>query len=122
MIFIGGISDKNIELMELNPTMCKHCRESCKMNVYKHYYFFHFFFIPLWKWKLNYYVICEDCQTIMQISNEKGEQLEQGEAVEFTLWDLEVRNEGEAPQKTCANCHEKMIKTYQYCPHCGEKI
>ena len=122
MIFIGGVSDKTVMLEDLNVTTCRQCNGTHRMQVFKHYYFFHFFFIPIWKWKLNYYVTCESCQSTMQIPLEKGKNIEQGEMTELTFWDLEVINEGVTPQIICSHCHKKTEKTYHYCPYCGDKI
>ena len=89
MFFIGifGIETKNVELKRLAPTMCKHCRGVEAFNLFKHYHQFHFFFIPLFKWKVEYYIVCEACQLIATIPTEKGQALEMGEPVELTLWD-----------------------------------
>ncbi len=83
MFFIGifGIETKNVELKRLAPTMCKHCRGVEAFNLFKHYHQFHFFFIPLFKWKVEYYIVCEACQLIATIPTEKGQALEMGEPV-----------------------------------------
>ena len=122
MIFIGGINDKRVGLGQLRSVMCKHCRQTHTMDLFKSYYFFHFFFLPLWKWKLNYDVKCEGCQTIMRIPNHLGKTWEQGEDLKLTLWDLEIIKEGASLEQQCKHYHEMLPLTYQYCPHCGKKV
>ena len=124
MFFIGifGIETKNVELKRLAPTMCKNCRGVEAFNLFKHYHQFHFFFIPLFKWKVEYYIVCEACQLIATIPTEKGQALEMGEPVELTLWDQEIVYEPSQIKRRCPKCHEIIDPTYQYCPHCGNHL
>ncbi len=124
MFFIGifGIETKNVELKRLAPTMCKHCRGVEAFNLFKHYHQFHFFFIPLFKWKVEYYIVCEACQLIATIPTEKGQALEMGEPVELTLWDQEIVYKPSQIKRRCPKCHEIIDSTYQYCPHCGNHL
>ena len=124
MFFIGifGIETKNVELKRLAPTMCKHCRGVEAFNLFKHYHQFHFFFIPLFKWKVEYYIVCEACQLIATIPTEKGQALEMGEPVELTLWDQEIVYEPSQIKRRCHQCQEIIDPTYQYCPHCGNHL
>ena len=124
MFFIGvfGMETKNKEIKRLSPMMCKHCRETVAFHLFKHYHQFHFFFIPLLKWKMNYYIVCESCQCIATIPIEKGKALQMGEAVELTLWDQDIIEEPSQIKKRCSNCQEVVDSTYQYCPHCGNHL
>lgn len=124
MFFIGifGIETKNVELKRLAPTMCKHCRGVEAFNLFKHYHQFHFFFIPLFKWKVEYYIVCEACQLIATIPTEKGQALEMGEPVELTLWDQEIVYKPSQIKRRCHQCQEIIDPTYQYCPHCGNHL
>lgn len=124
MFFIGifGIETKNVELKRLAPTMCKHCRGVEAFNLFKHYHQFHFFFIPLFKWKVEYYIVCEACQLIATIPTEKGQALELGEPVELTLWDQEIVYKPSQIKRRCHQCQEIIDPTYQYCPHCGNHL
>lgn len=127
MFFIGifGIETKNQELKELNSISCPCCHQTVPMTLFKHYYVFHFFFIPLIKWKMTYYVVCSNCEIIATISKEKGEKIEAGEELAITYWDLEPLPNStlnlESKFKSCAHCHQSIDSTYEYCPHCGTK-
>lgn len=124
MFFIGifGVETKNVELKPLPATMCKHCRGTEKFTLFKHYRQFHFFFIPLWKWRLEYYIVCDTCQTIAKIPLEKGRALEADEKMELTLWDQEIVYTPSENKRRCHHCHEVVDATYQYCPHCGNHL
>ena len=84
MFFIGifGIETKDQEIGPLTPISCKGCQQTVPMTLFKHFYVFHFFFIPLIKWKTTYYVVCSNCQTIAIIDKEKGQDIEAGRSEE----------------------------------------
>ena len=127
MFFIGifGIDNKFKEIKVLNNFSCKNCNISNGASLVKYYTFFHFFFIPLFKWNEEYYVICNGCKSSFSISKEKGKELERGGDVEVTYWDLkEVNNNYESYYivKRCSRCNREVEDNFEYCPYCGEKI
>lgn len=127
MFFIGifGIETKNQEIGPLTPISCPCCHQTVPMTLFKHYYVFHFFFIPLIKWKITYYVVCSNCQTIALIQKEKGEAIVQGQLSNLTYWDLEPLHTStktvEERSKSCLHCEEIINSDYQFCPHCGKE-
>ena len=124
MFFIGifGIETKDVELKPLPQMMCKDCRETKVFTLFKHYHQFHFFFIPIWKWNIDYYIVCDGCQTIAKIPLEKGKALEAGESVELTLWDQDIVYAPSQMKRRCHGCQAIVEQTYQYCPHCGTHL
>lgn len=127
MFFIGvfGVDNKEKEVKIINNLTCKNCSISTKGRLMKSFTFFHFFFIPLFKWNENYYVICDGCNSIYSISREKGKAIESGECLEITYWDLnEVNNRGENYYsiKRCSKCNKQLDTSFEYCPYCGEKL
>lgn len=125
MFFIGifGIETKDQEIGPLTPISCPKCHQTVPMTLFKHYYVFHFFFIPLIKWKMTYYVVCSSCRTIALIDKEKGQAIESGELSHLTYWDLEPMPSPIASALTyCKHCGQQMDPTYDYCPHCGTPI
>ena len=126
MFFIGvfGIENKEKEIKVLNNFTCKSCNTLTSARIIKHYEFFHFFFIPIFKWNEKYYVECSSCRRIFSISKEKGKSIERGENVEITYWDLhEVNNAyGYNINNVCKNCGKVVDFEYKYCPYCGNEI
>ena len=90
----------------------------------KTYSFFHFFFLPLFKWNEKYYVICNGCNSIFNIDKEKGKAIERGEKSEISYWDLkEVNNSYENYYiRKCPKCNRELENDFEYCPYCGEKL
>lgn len=129
MFFIGvfGIENKEKVVKILDNISCKKCNSVASGKLIKSFDFFHFFFIPLFKWNEKYFVVCDECKTIFSIQKEKGKSIELGESIDITYWDLqEVYNEYNSnyyckPQK-CSNCGNTVEPNFKYCPHCGAKI
>ena len=127
MFFIGifGIEHREKIIKEINNLTCKKCLQNVTGKLVKQYDYFHFFFIPLFKWTEEYYVICNGCKSSFSISKEKGKEIERGGDVEVTYWDLkEVNNNYESYYivKRCSRCNREVEDNFEYCPYCGEKI
>lgn len=129
MFFIGifGIENKDKEIEVLNNLSCKICNKTFSGRLIKNFNFFHFFFIPLFKWNEKYYVVCDQCRSIFSISKEKGKAIENGEQVKITYWDLQEVSNGNHgynynKETICSNCGRKVDPSFQFCPYCGTKI
>lgn len=128
MFFIGifGIENKEKEIKIINNFTCKGCNRLTMGRVIKQYEFFHFFFIPIFKWNEKYYVKCESCNKIFSISKEKGKMIERGENIELTYWDLNEVNNAYGYDyninNVCKNCGKVIDSKYKYCPYCGHEI
>ena len=103
MFFIGifGIDNKFKEIKVLNNFSCKNCNISNGASLVKYYTFFHFFFIPIFKWNEEYYVICNGCNSSFSIPKEKGKAIERGEDIEISYWDLKDNNINRFEYESC---------------------
>ncbi|SFC47462.1 zinc ribbon domain-containing protein [Clostridium uliginosum] len=129
MFFIGvfGIENKNEEIVTLNNLSCKRCNKAIDGKLIKNFDFFHFFFIPLFKWNETYYITCESCNMLYNISKEKGKAIEKGEDVNITYWDLQEMendfyNDDYSSKDICPTCGLSLDKSFKYCPNCGQHI
>ncbi|WP_195262524.1 MULTISPECIES: zinc-ribbon domain-containing protein [unclassified Clostridium] len=128
MFFIGifGIENKEKEIKIINNLTCKSCNRLSMARVIKQYEFFHFFFIPIFKWNEKYYVECESCKKIFSISKEKGKMIEKGENIDITYWDLNEVNSTYGYDyninSVCKSCGKVVDSEYKYCPYCGHEI
>lgn len=129
MFFIGvfGIEDKQIEIETLNNFECKVCSNLQGAKVIKRYNYFHFFFIPLFKWNESYYITCDRCGSVYSIPKEKGKSIENNENVDITYWDIKEVFSGNSNNESCRNticrsCGREVDNSYKYCPYCGQRI
>lgn len=128
MFFIGifGVENKNKEIKILDNISCKICKGTVTGKLIKNYNFFHFFFIPLFKWNETYYVKCTGCKSLYTISKDKGKAIENGENIEITYWDLQEVNiqynsNDYFRENICLRCGREIDSNFTYCPHCGER-
>ena len=129
MLFIGvfGIENKEKIIKETQRIYCKGCNDYIEGKIIKVYSFFHFFFIPLFKWNEKYYVIYNNCNHVYSISKEKGKSIEHDESYEISYWDLKDfqganYENNNAINNKCFRCGRELERDYIYCPYCGEKI
>jgi len=129
MFFIGifGIENKDKEIKKLDNISCKRCNKTISGRLIKNYDFFHFFFIPLFKWNEKYYVVCNQCKSVYTIPRDKGKAIEHDDKIEVTYWDLQEINtqyydNNYYNENRCANCGGELSENFKYCPHCGMKI
>lgn len=129
MFFIGifGIENKDKEIKIIDNINCKRCNKIIRGKLIKNYNFFHFFFIPLFKWNESYYIVCNECNSVYTISKEKGKSIENDDNIQISYWDLqevnnEYNNNGDYGINKCKNCGEEVESRFKYCPHCGSKI
>jgi hypothetical protein len=119
MFFIGGISQKS-EKIEFNQVnVCEICDKFSNIEVYKTYWYFSFFFIPIIKWNKEYFVKLNCCQKISKLDNEIGLKIEKGEITSIDMKNLDFKINS---LKTCLNCGFKTEKDYTYCPKCSNKL
>lgn len=125
MFFIGifGVEDKQKQIKDINTIGCKNCNNS-RHTLVKQYSFFHIFFIPIFKWNIRYFLICNNCNTIYEIPKEKGIRVENGEDSSITYWDLKVieNYNGAQAQLRCSNCGRAVDSNFEFCPYCGERL
>ena len=123
MFFIGvfGIEHREKIIKEINNLTCKKCLQNVTGKLIKEYDYFHFFFIPIFKWHEEYYLLCENCNRVFKVAEEKGKSIENGNDINIDYWDL--KEEGNIyGDNICQNCGRKVDPQYSYCPYCGNKI
>lgn len=125
MFFIGifGVEDKQKHIKDINTVSCKNCNGN-RHKLIKQYSFFHIFFIPIFKWNIRYFLICNNCNTIYEVPKEKGMRAENGEDSAITYWDLEVieNYNGSQAQLRCSHCGRVVDSNFEFCPYCGERL
>lgn len=129
MFFIGifGVENKQKEVKELENIECSNCEVKTRGVLIKSYEFFHIFFIPIFRWNEKYFIMCKRCNSVYEISKEKGKAIENGDESEVKFSDLTLIQSGEsygrkAMKHICSKCGKVLDGEYNYCPYCGEKI
>jgi Zn finger protein HypA/HybF involved in hydrogenase expression len=126
MFFIGifGIESKQKEIRIIRNISCKNCNAQSGLILIKKYSFFYIFFISIFKWNQRYYLVCNSCNSIYEISKEKGKIVEDGDDSAITYWDLKQIDKDYYDrniQYRCRKCGKTVEPEFEYCPYCGEK-
>lgn len=80
MFFFGffGVMSRQKELGQFKDTSCKSCGNVAVYNLIKIYNVFYLFFIPIFKWGNRYYAQCKTCNSIFQVEDNTGKEIEEG--------------------------------------------
>ena len=94
MFFIGifGINTKEEEIKTENSIICPICEAYGRYEIIKRYTYFHFFFIPLWRWNRQYFIKTRCCNRICKLDTEIGIRLERGESISIGKEDLQCED------------------------------
>lgn len=132
MFFIGifGIEEKAKAIRQIDVTICPFCSRKGNHTLLKVYNYFHFFFIPLFRWNVRYFLQTSCCNRIYIITNQQlAHDLERGIDTPITLADVELFRKFETSygfdderSDFCPNCQRRVSKTFLYCPYCGSKL
>ncbi|MDO6355858.1 zinc ribbon domain-containing protein [Caloramator sp. CAR-1] len=124
MFFIGifGIETKQYEVKEVSNVICKKCGRMSSYKLIKQYNMFHFFFIPIFKWNIRYFLISRCCESIFEISMDYGKELERQKEPIINDNELTELNFDYGYLKKCPYCLAEIDTNYKYCPYCGHKI
>lgn len=117
MFFVGimGIGNKEKTITELSDITCKSCQKYGRYTVLKRYSYFHLFFIPIWKWGFQYYVVERTCNTIFRLSEQAGREIERGAKKEILDDELVEHHY----VRRCKKCGQVLDDEFIYCPYCG---
>jgi hypothetical protein len=125
MFFIGifGVETKEKELNDIQNIVCKACGSMSSYKFIKTYNQFHFFFIPLYKWGIKYYLISRCCRSTFEIPLVIGREIEEGRNVEIHEEDLiNINTYNGSNSMLCPSCKNYIEPHYKYCPHCGTNM
>ncbi|HOA79920.1 MAG TPA: zinc ribbon domain-containing protein [Defluviitaleaceae bacterium] len=123
MFFIGifGIQTKEKEISSVRNTICPSCEALGSYKIIKTYNYFHIFFIPIFKWNINYYIRTSCCRKVYMIDSQLGKEIEQGKIETLKKEDLIVLNDI-IDKDRCLNCGSAINDHYAYCPYCGKPL
>jgi hypothetical protein len=125
MFFFGifGVNTKTKDIKDLNNVTCSRCGRFGVYRLVKEFSYFHFFFIPLYKWGQKYFLVSRCCKSVFSVSAEKGIRLEQG--IDFSLEDHDLQymfGEEKHDLDQCPNCDRQLDRSFEFCPYCGKHI
>lgn len=123
MFFIGifGILQKEKELDYNQTEICSCCGRFGRLQVFYCYTYFHFFFLPLFRWNQHYYIKMSCCAAVYELNPEIGTAIRRGENPQITQKDLTLYHKNNKLD-CCPNCGRNLEQSFEYCPKCGWKL
>ena len=151
MFFMIGVTNGRKDLDYRQPATCGACGRYGAYEVFMTYTQLLLFFIPVWKWKRQYFVRMSCCGTVYTLDPEVGAAIARGENREITPADLvqvpgtgetwqdgstyvpsdhessESVRESSAPQNggthhRCVICGYETDEDFAFCPKCGQRF
>jgi hypothetical protein len=119
LIFIAGINDGEKKLNYRQEILCKECNRQGFLEIIMYSRYLSLFFIPVFRWKKEYYATTTCCNTMYKIDDEIIKRLKRREISHIPDEELK-RNY--FYEKTCANCRYVSPPDFAYCPKCGSRL
>jgi len=119
MFFVGifGIQNKSRLIREFDNVVCPNCGRLSRTELIESYSYFHFFFIPLFKWGRRYFLRLRCCGTLYEVDRDYADQLKSGDTIDFDR----LKKMGSAGG-FCPNCGNYVNPGFNFCPRCGAKL
>ena len=120
MFFIGifGVGQKRQLLREFPGIVCPACRRYSRASLSKTYSYFHFFFLPLFRWKVRYFLEFPCCGQVYEAEKDYGQALANGAALDFSR----LHPVGRTGERRCPRCGRAVEGQFAFCPYCGERL
>ncbi len=118
--FIGifGIQDKQKTIREFNNVVCSYCGSLSRAELIEQYTYFHFFFLPLFRWNKRYYVRFRCCNRVFKVPKDYIDDLKYSSDINIDR--LEEINTSYG--HVCPNCGAHVDPSFVYCPYCGHDL
>jgi hypothetical protein len=120
--FIGifGIESGDKIVWQKDNVACP-CGKYGQAKLRMEYEYFHFFFIPLFKWNKRYSLIMGCCGTTYDVPQEEAELIRHQGIINFAR--LRKRSGfGNWEMSRCPSCGYPADQGFQYCPKCGRRL
>lgn len=119
MFFFGifGIQQKDRPVKEFDNIICPECGRLTRAELRESFTYFHFFFIPIFKWNKQYFLQLRCCGSIYTVNQDYVRELQHGDSVDF-----DRLQKMQMPNNICPHCGSFINPNFAYCPFCGQKL
>ena len=108
MFFIGGAGNGSKDLGRRTNQVCPGCGSRLGMQLIRTNGYIHLFFVPVFRYDIQYFLICPNCGKTYEISREDGRRLER--QPDFAL-----------PPDHLIPTGNRPIAQTRFCPSCGSE-
>lgn len=117
MFFIGifGFGNRSNKISDIK-FKCTGCMNE-DFSLVELYNSFDIFFIPVFKTKKEYIIICKKCKSMYKLKSSSIEKVLKTHSAEYGDVDKIMYE-----TYTCPRCGANVTGNYQFCPYCGEPL
>ncbi len=121
MFFFGimGIGSK-AKPAGMAAAACPLCGRQVQMSIACSYSYFHFFFIPLFRFGVQYYATCPGCAGVFALEKRLGDCIKKGQPITLTAADLRPVKPNQP--NLCPACGHRNPAGSAFCNRCGHPL
>jgi len=122
MFFIMGVDPRHKQLQYNNSVfICDRCGQYGRYEVFMTYMCFSLFFIPIFKWKKQYFVRTTCCGGRYELDENIGYAIAHGREVQIRPEHLRpIGGTTQRNYKRCSYCGFSTTEDFRFCPSCGK--
>lgn len=121
MFFIMG-SDGKVQQLGSIPGTCSRCGRQGMFSLCKSYEYIHLFFIPVFRYHVQYIATCPGCASVWAVDPEAGKAAEKGRLDSLPASALTLLRSVDAVPGTCPRCGARNPQGSVFCNQCGERL
>lgn len=123
MILFFDILPYNKKLEYHQTIICQQCGHFSRYEVYIVANRFRLFFIPLFTFGKRYAVRTTCCDSLYQLTPEKGKEIAKGQTTIILDEDLNLQERGtRAATSQCQYCGQTQVIGSNFCSNCGQSL
>ena len=119
MFFILGTNAKT-EPLGTVACPCPRCGRGTVLSLCKSYQYLHLFFLPIFRFHVQYIATCPGCASVYQVETGAGRAVERGERNSLSPHELTLLRSNNSP--LCPRCGARNPAGSTFCNQCGERL
>ena len=122
MFFFGifGTGEDKKEIKVFTNVICPKCGVYTRARLVMYYRYFHFFFIPLFKFSRKYFATCPGCASVFSVPDWCGKRA--AELGTFSVSPDQLTLIRRVSPERCPNCGAHTDSGDSFCRNCGHKL
>lgn len=121
MFFIMG-SDGKVQPLGDVSAACARCGRRGMFSLCKSYQYIHLFFIPVFRYHVQYIATCPGCASVWAVDPEAGRAVEKGRLAELPASAMTLIRGTDAAPGACPRCGAQNPQGSLFCNRCGGRL
>jgi hypothetical protein len=118
-LFLASAGRETKEIGKAFPGVCPACGSSCSLQISVRYNTLRLFFIPVFRWGVEYVASAPCCGAVFSLDAEEGRAFRRGEKRDI---DPAFLQGVLSPPERCHVCGTYLLPGANYCLNCGNPV